>query len=149
MKLGAARPARVLLVDDDIRDIELTTTSLAAARLAVQLEILNSGEEALAYLRGEGRFTNALRPDLVLLDVKMPGISGIETLHEIKNDPRLRQLPVVMLTSSTIDEDILRSYTEQAHAYMTKPIDADSFKLALQRLEGFWLTLVVVPRSDV
>src|SRR5438128_2628201 len=122
MIVDSARPARVLLVDDSATDVELTCASLAAARLAVQVEVVDSGEQALAYLKREGRFAAAPIPDMVLLDVKMTGIDGIETLRLIKSDPALRPIPVIMLTSSVHDEDILRSYSQQAHAYMTKPL---------------------------
>lgn len=147
MTVDAARPARVLLVDDDKTDVELTRATLAAARLAVQFHIVGSGEEALTYLRREGKHAQAPVPDLVMLDIKMPGISGIETLRLVKEDPRFDRLPVIMLTSSSHDEEILRGYTGQAYAFMTKPIDVDSFRGILRRIEDFWLMLAVIPRG--
>ncbi len=148
MNLALARPARVLLVDDNDTDVERTRAALAYAKLAVDLEAVSSGEEALAFLRREGRYTHAFTPDLVLLDVQMPGISGIETLRLIKSDPALKAIPVIMLTSSCRDEDVLRSYTEHANAYVTKPIDMESFRSVVQRLEAFWFSVVVLPRGD-
>ncbi len=148
MATPEVRPARILLVDDNATDVALTRAALRSAKLAVELHCVSSGEEALQFLRREGRHAAAPAPDLVLLDVRMPGISGIETLQIIKADPRLRALPVVMLTSSTLDEDVLRSYTEHANAYMTKPIDIDSFRTVVQRLEDFWFSVVVLPHRD-
>ena len=148
MPTPEARPARILLVDDNATDVALTRAALRAAKLAVELHSVSSGEAALAFLRREGDFAAAPAPDLVLLDVRMPGISVIETLRVIKSDPTLQHLPVVMLTSSTLDEDVLRSYTEHASAYMTKPIDIDSFRAVVQRLENFWFSVVVLARGD-
>ncbi len=146
MKVSGARAARVLLVDDDDVDSDLTRATLESARIAVAMHRVDSGEQALAYLNEEG--DGAAAPDLVLLDVKMPGMNGIETLHAIKSDLRLKHIPVIMLSSSTHDEDILRSYAEQAYAYLTKPIHVDSFRAIVRRLENFCFVLSVLPQSD-
>lgn len=142
MKKSAAQPARVLLVDDDEIDARLTRATLEAARIALELKEVGSGESALNHLRDNPHST-----DLILLDVRMPGMNGIETLQAIKGDPRLAHIPVVMLSSSTSDEDILRSYAEQAQAYMTKPIQVDAFRAIVRRLEGFCFVLSVMPKS--
>lgn len=148
MTLARTRPARILLVDDNGADVALARAALKSSKLIVELETVASGEEALAFLRREGRYAGAFAPDLVLLDVKMPGISGIETLHAIKSDPQLKCTPVIMLTSSTQDEDVLRSYTEHANAYIPKPIDMDSFRAVVQRLQDFWFSVVVLPARE-
>lgn len=148
MTVTRARPARILLVDDNGADVALAHAALRSSKLVVELETVSSGEEALAFLRRQGRHAHAFVPDLVLLDVKMPGISGIETLQAIKSDRRLRRTPVIMLTSSTQDEDVLRSYTEHANAYIPKPIDMESFRSVVQRLQDFWFSVVVLPARE-
>jgi len=151
MRLDDARPARILLVDDEETDIQLTRATLDAARIVLELENLNSGEAAIASLGAGGPFKSAAGeaclPDLVLLDVKMPGMNGIETLHALKGNPKLKHIPVIMLSSSTHDEDILRSYAEQAYAYLTKPIHVDSFRAIMRRLEDFYFMLAIVPNG--
>jgi two-component system response regulator len=150
MRLDAARTARVLLVDDEETDVKLTVATLEAARIAVDLHTESSGERALEVLRDLRLFTDGSGrgrlPDLILLDVKMPGMNGLETLQAIKSDARLQHIPVVMLSSSTHDEDILRSYAEQAHAYLTKPIQVESFRAVMRRLDNFYFMLAVIAR---
>lgn len=132
--LRGATPARVLLVDDDEVDIESTRRALEVSGYPLRLDVVKSGEDALAYLRQEGKFEGRPTPDLVLLDVKMPGISGIDTFRAIKRDPRTGWIPIVMITASTHDEDMLRGYTEQAHGYLIKPIDIDILKSIVKGL---------------
>ena len=153
IRLDNARPARLLLVDDEDTDVKLTRATLDAARIVLDLQDVRSGEAALAAMRAGGPFKTAAGearlPDLVLLDVKMPGMNGIETLHALKNEASLRHVPVIMLSSSTHDEDILRSYAEQAYAYLTKPIHVDSFRAIMRRLEDFYFMLAIVPSGGV
>jgi two-component system response regulator len=151
MRLDDARPARILLVDDETTDVKLTRATLDAARIVLDLHDVSSGEAALMAMREGGPFRSggdSCLPDLVLLDVKMPRMNGIETLHALKKDPQLKHIPVIMLSSSTHDEDILRSYAEQAYAYLTKPIHVDSFRAIMRRLENFYFMLAVVPRAS-
>lgn len=145
MKLQSARPVHILLVEDSDADVVLTRAALSAAKVLVSLDVVMTGEAALKYLRRSAPYESAVRPDLVLLDIKLPGISGIETLRSLKSDEHTRNIPVVMLTSSTQDEDILRSYDAHANAYIAKPVDMEAFRTVVQRLEDFWFSVVVLP----
>jgi CheY-like chemotaxis protein len=130
----------VLLVEDDEGDILMT-------REAFQLHVVTDGEQALHFLRRTGPFADAPRPGLILLDVNLPRLSGLEVLAELKQDPELAVLPVVMLTTSQAEEDILRSYKLHANAYVTKPVDFDNFIAAIRQIDGFFLSLVKLPAT--
>ena len=139
----------ILLVEDDVRDIELTMTALSEQNLANQIVIQRDGVDALAYLRREGEFSEraAIDPILIMLDVKMPRMNGIELLAEIKQDPKLKTIPVVMLTSSNQDQDILASYELGANAYVVKPVIFEAFMEAVKQIGLFWL-LTNQPPTD-
>ena len=124
------RPAEVLLVEDNEGDAVLTEEALQQAKLAVNMNRATDGVEALAYLRREGTFANARRPDLILLDLNMPRMDGREFLQLVKNDAEFRVIPVVVLTTSKAEQDILKSYELQANCYVTKPVDFNQFSMS-------------------
>jgi len=135
----------VLLVEDDLGDAELTQEMLTEAKVSVNLRVVQDGVEALAYLRREGSYAEAARPDLVLLDLNMPGKDGREVLRDIRAEETLRSLPIVVLTTSESDEDILKSYDLGANCYVTKPVGLDQFARIIQCIEEFWFTVVKLP----
>ena len=139
-------PIEVLLVEDDPGDVLMTQEAFAEHKVRNRLAVVSDGEEAIAYLRREGRFADAVRPDLVLLDLNLPRRDGRQVLEEIKSDEQLRQIPVVVLTTSQAEEDILRSYELHANAYVIKPFDADRFADAIRHIDDFFLTLVKRPQ---
>jgi len=134
-----------LLVEDDLGDAELTQEMLTEAKVSVNLRVVQDGVEALAYLRREGSYAEAARPDLVLLDLNMPGKDGREVLRDIRAEETLRSLPIVVLTTSESDEDILKSYDLGANCYVTKPVGLDQFARIIQCIEEFWFTVVKLP----
>jgi CheY-like chemotaxis protein len=136
---GGALPIEILLVEDNPGDVRLTTEALRDAKVPNKLHVAIDGVEALAFLRREGRHTAAPRPDLILLDLNLPKKTGREVLAEVKRDDRLRHIPVVILTTSQAEQDILESYRLWANAYVTKPVDLDKFFKVVQSIEGFWL----------
>ena len=139
------RPIEILLVEDNPGDVRLTREALAEAKVSNNLAVASDGVEALAYLRREAPHENATRPDLVLLDLNLPRKDGREVLGEIKADPQLRRLPVVVLTTSTAEQDILESYNLYANCYISKPVDLDQFLAIVTSIEDFWLTIVKLP----
>lgn len=145
---AAGRPATVLLVEDNEGDVVLTQEALRDAKLHVALERVADGHEALAYLRREGGHANAAVPDLILLDLNMPRMDGRELLTIVKADPALRAIPVVVLTSSSAEIDVLESYDLQASCYITKPVDFERFREIVERLQDFWFTLVRLPPRE-
>ncbi|WP_433324449.1 response regulator [Spirillospora sp. CA-294931] len=140
------RPIEVLLVEDDPGDVLLTTEAFEHNKVKNTLHVVNDGEQAMAFLRREAPYEDVPRPDLVLLDLNLPRKDGREVLEEIKSDDGLRRLPVVVLTTSEADEDILRSYNLHANAYVTKPVDFDQFISVIQRIDDFFVTVVKLPR---
>ena len=140
------RPIEVLLVEDDPGDVLLTKEAFADNKVKNNLNIVSDGEEAIAYLRGQGEHAGAPRPDLILLDLNLPRKDGREVLRDIKADPDLRSIPVVVLTTSEADEDILNSYDLHANAYVTKPVDFDSFIRIVRQIDDFFVTVVKLPR---
>lgn len=139
------RPIEILLVEDNAGDIRLTQEALREGRVRNNLTIAKDGTEALAILRREPLYGEAARPDLVLLDLNLPKIDGRQVLADMKADPVLRRIPVVVLTTSKAEEDILRTYDLHANAYITKPVDFDQFIRIIQAIEEFWLTIVTLP----
>jgi CheY-like chemotaxis protein len=138
-------PIEVLLVEDDPGDVLMTREAFEENRLRNRLTVVSDGEEALAFLRKEGSFCTAPRPDLILLDLNLPRIDGREVLADIKSDDSLRQIPVVVLTTSQADEDILRSYALHANAYVTKPVDFERFIAVVRQIDDFFVSVVKLP----
>jgi CheY-like chemotaxis protein len=143
--LESAAPIEVLLVEDDPGDVLMTREAFAEHKLGNRLTVVSDGAEALAYLRREGVFADAPRPDLILLDLNLPRRDGREVLAEIKKDLDLQQIPVVVLTTSQAEEDILRSYQLHANAYVTKPVDFDSFITVVRQIDQFFVSVVKLP----
>jgi CheY-like chemotaxis protein len=137
-----ASPVQILLVEDSPGDVSLTREALRSARVANQLHVVGDGEAALRYLRSEGEHVGSKPTHLVLLDLNMPKKDGREVLEEMKNDPLLKHIPVIVLTTSADEADVLRSYQLHANAYVTKPVAYSDFLEALVQLEGFWLQVV-------
>ena len=133
------------MVEDNPGDIRLTVEALKEAKVRNNLHTVEDGVEALAFLRREGRYAEAPRPDLVLLDLNLPKKNGREVLAEIKEDPDLRRIPVVILTVSQAEQDIVKSYNLHANCYITKPVDLDQFLEVVKSIENFWLTVVMLP----
>jgi len=141
------RPIEILLVEDSPTDVLLTRESLASFRLLNTIHVVDNGEDALAFLRKEGPYSQAPRPDLVLLDLNLPRKDGREVLQEIKTDDRLRMIPVVILTSSKAEEDIVKSYDLHANSYICKPVEFDKFAEAMRCIGEFWFAVVTLPGS--
>ncbi len=141
------RPIRLLLVEDSPADARLTRESLKDCKVMVDMQHVKDGVEAMQYLRREGKFADAQRPHLVILDLNMPRKDGRETLEDIKADPALKRIPVVVLTISDSEEDILRTYNLHANAYITKPIDLEQFDRVVREIENFWFTIVKLPNG--
>jgi CheY-like chemotaxis protein len=135
----------ILLVEDNPGDARLMQEALAEARVRNRLHVVADGVEALAYLRRQDPFPSAVRPDLILLDLNLPGKDGRDVLAEIKRDQDLRRIPVVILTSSQAAADIARAYDLHANAYVTKPLDVEQFITVVKSIEDFWLTIVKLP----
>ena len=138
-------PIEILLVEDNPGDVRLTIEALKEGKVRNNLAIAKDGVEALAYLRREGGHANANRPDLILLDLNLPRKDGREVLAEIKEDPVLRRVPVVVLTTSKAEEDILRTYDLHANCYITKPVDLEQFISVVRSIDDFWLSVVRLP----
>src|SRR5215831_17342378 len=142
------RPVEILLVEDNPGDVRLTIEALRDGKVHNNLNVARDGVEALAYLRREAPFTAAARPDLILLDLNLPRKDGREVLAEIKADAELKTIPVVVLTTSRAEQDVLRSYELQANCFVTKPVDLDQFIDVVKSIENFWLTVVRLPDSE-
>ena len=141
------RPVHILLVEDSEEDAMLAQEALIDAKVAAQLHVVRDGEAAMAFVRQEGEFADAPTPHLVLLDLNLPRKHGHEVVSEIKADPDLRQLPVVVLTTSSSDRDILRAYDEHANAYVRKPVNFDQLVQILHAIDVFWFDIVTLPSS--
>ncbi|MBB5080918.1 response regulator [Nonomuraea endophytica] len=140
-------PIEVLLVEDDQGDILLTREAFELNKVKNRLHVVNDGEQALAFLRREEGYSDAPRPDLVLLDLNLPRMDGMEVLEEVKADAALRSIPVVILTTSEAEEDIIRSYQLHANAYVTKPVDFDQFIRVVRQIDNFFVTVVKLPNQ--
>lgn len=138
-------PIEVLLVEDDQGDILLTREAFELNKVKNRLNVVNDGEQAMAYLRREGEYIEASRPDLILLDLNLPRMDGLEVLREIKADPRILSIPVVVLTTSEAEEDILRSYDLHANAYVSKPVDFEQFIRVVRQIDDFFVSVVRLP----
>jgi CheY-like chemotaxis protein len=140
-------PIEILLVEDNPGDARLAIELLKEAKVYNRLTVVPDGVEALAYLRRQGKYKEAARPDLVLLDLNLPRMDGRQVLKEIRGDETLRRIPVVVLTTSEAEEDILRAYDLTANCYVTKPVDLDQFVKVVQSIENFWLSIVKLPAT--
>lgn len=141
-------PLKILLVDDSPGDVALVEEAFREWRIANHLKIAEDGEEALQFLRQEGRFRDEPRPDLVLLDLNLPKKTGREVLAAVKADECLRSIPIIILTTSNAEQDVLRAYDLHANCYLTKPIDMDDFVVKIRAIEDFWLMLVRLPNRS-
>lgn len=143
----AGRAAEVLLVEDSPGDVRLTREALKEGKVRNNLSVVCDGVEAMAFLRREGNYAGAPRPDIVLLDLNMPRKDGREVLAEMKADERLKRIPVVVLTTSEAEADILKTYDLHANCYLTKPVDLEQFISIVKSVEDFWLTIVRLPKD--
>lgn len=142
------RPIEILLVEDNIVDVRLTEEALHEGKIRNNLHVARDGEEALAFLHKQPPFANAVRPDVILLDLNLPRLDGREVLAHIKEHQNLRRIPVVILTTSKSDEDILKSYDLHVNCYITKPVDMDQFVQVVKAIDHFWFTVVTLPGPE-
>ncbi|WP_420630521.1 response regulator [Candidatus Leptofilum sp.] len=140
-----AEYVEILMVEDDPGDADLTQELLEDAKVLIHVNVVEDGVKAMDYLRQQGNYAQAVRPDLILLDLNLPRKDGREVLQEIKSDPDLKRIPVVVLTTSDADEDILRSYNLGANSFVTKPVGLDQFAHIVKTIENFWFTVVKFP----
>jgi two-component system, chemotaxis family, response regulator Rcp1 len=143
--MDAIKPVEILLVEDSPGDIRLTQECMREAKVKNNLHVVTDGVDALSFLRRQGKYENAVRPDLVLLDLNLPKKDGREVLSEMKEDETLKRIPVVVLTISGAEEDILKSYNLHANCYIVKPIDLQQFFGVVKSIEDFWLSIVKLP----
>ncbi|HXI52663.1 MAG TPA: response regulator [Candidatus Saccharimonadales bacterium] len=143
--MEASKAVEILLIEDNAGDARLAREALRDAKVRNNLTWVADGVEGLAYLRRQGKHAQAVRPDLILLDLNLPRKDGREVLSEIKNDQRLKLIPVVILTTSEAEEDIFRAYDLNANCYISKPVDLDQFMKVVKTIEDFWLTIVKLP----
>ena len=139
------RPVEILLVEDNPGDERLTREALKEGKVYSNLHWVKDGVEAMEFLRREGKYQSAPRPDIILLDLNLPKKDGREVLHDIKNDDALKRIPVVVLTTSKAEEDVLRTYNLHANCYVTKPVDLEKFIVVVKSIDVFWLTVVTLP----
>lgn len=149
MAANQGRPIEILLVEDNPGDVRLTREALKDAKVLNNLHVAGDGLEAIAFLNKQGAYETAIRPDLILLDLNLPKKDGREVLEEIKVHSSLRRIPVVVLTTSKAEEDILKTYDLHANCYITKPVDLDGFMKVIGAIENFWLTIVKLPPNSV
>jgi CheY-like chemotaxis protein len=142
-----AAPIEVLLVEDSPGDVRLTKEAFTDAKVHINLHVASDGAKAMAFLKREGEHANAPRPDLILLDLNLPKKDGREVLAEIKGNPKLQSIPVVILTTSSSEADILRSYQLHANCYITKPVGLEGFLTVVRSIDSFWLSVVKLPRD--
>jgi chemotaxis family two-component system response regulator Rcp1 len=142
-----AEPIEILLVEDSPGDVRLTREAFKDAKVHIKLHVASDGAEAMDFLNCEGKHANAPRPDLILLDLNLPKKDGREVLEEIKESPSLKSIPVVILTTSASDADILRSYKLHANCYITKPVGLDGFLEVVKSIDSFWLSVVKLPHE--
>jgi two-component system response regulator len=141
------KPVKILLVEDNEAHADLAKEALKDAKVTVDLNIVETGEDALQYLLNEKEYAEATRPDLILLDLNLPGIDGREVLEIIKADPEIRCIPVVILTTSEAEKDMLLTYNNHANCYIKKPVDFEQFQKVVYELTDFWFTLVRIPKG--
>jgi two-component system, chemotaxis family, response regulator Rcp1 len=139
------RPVEILLVEDNPGDERLTREALKEGKVYSNLHWVKDGVEAMEFLRRQGKYSGVPRPDIILLDLNLPKKDGREVLQDIKNDPELKRIPVVVLTTSKAEEDVLRTYNLHANCYVTKPVDLEKFIVVVKSIDVFWLTVVTLP----
>ena len=145
MAQASGAPVEILLVEDNPGDVRLTREAIREAKIRNQLNVVRDGEEAIAYVRRQGAYADQPRPDLILLDLNLPRKDGREVLQDLKSDPDLHRIPVVVLTSSAAEQDILSTYDLYANAYVTKPVDLEDFLHVVSSIQDFWLNVVKLP----
>ena len=145
MSTALGRTVEILLVEDNPGDVGLTRETLSDSKLINHMSVAENGVEAMAFLRREGKYAGATRPDLILLDLNLPKKDGREVLAEIKADEQLRRIPVLVLTTSSAEQDILRTYDLHANCYITKPVNLDQFVAVVKAIEEFWFSIVMLP----
>jgi len=141
----SVNPVQILLVEDNLGDVEMTREMLQDSKIANELHVVGNGDAAIAFLRRKGEYAQRRRPDLVLLDLNLPGKNGREVLIEVKSDPDLRTIPVIVMTTSSSDADILAAYRAYVNCYVRKPLDLREFVRVVQTIEDFWLSIVRLP----
>jgi chemotaxis family two-component system response regulator Rcp1 len=141
------RMVEILLVEDNPADVRLTIEALKDSKMKNNLSVVNDGVEAVEFLKKRGKYANAPKPDLILLDLNLPKKDGREVLKEIKEDDNIKRIPVVILTISKADEDIIKTYNLHANCYITKPVDLQQFVKVVKSIEDFWFTIVVLPNG--
>lgn len=139
------RPIEILLVEDNPSDVRLTVEALKEGRVSNNLHVVRDGVEAMSFLRRKGRFAKSVRPDLILLDLNLPKKDGREVLAEIKKDSKLKLIPVIILTTSKAEQDVLKTYKLHANCYIPKPVDLERFITVVKAIEDFWLSIVKLP----
>lgn len=145
MSISKSNMVEILMVEDNMADVRLTKEAFKDAKVLNNMHVVYDGEEAMAFLRREGKYADAPSPDIILLDLNLPKKDGREVLAEIKNDPDLRRIPVVVLTTSDDEKDIFRAYDLHVNAYIKKPVDLDQFMRIVEVTENFWLSVVKLP----
>ena len=148
VNLAQVRPVDILLVEDNPGDVRLIREALNDGKLLNHLSTVSDGQQALAFLHKQGSYAQASRPDLILLDLNLPRKDGREVLAEVKADPALRSIPVVVLTSSQAEQDVVKAYDLHANCYITKPVDFQNLMEVVKSIENFWLTIVKLPPAD-
>lgn len=148
MEIGPLSTIDLLLVEDDPGDVLMTREALSEAKVAHNLHVADNGEDAIAFLRRQAPFEDAPRPDIIFLDLNLPRVDGREVLATVKGDPELRQIPLVILTTSDLETDIRDSYDRQANAFVTKPVDFASFIEAVRQVDDFFLTVARLPPKE-
>lgn len=143
--MNLTKPIHILLVEDNEGDIYLTVDAFKDGKFKNQINVVRNGEEAIQYLFKEGPYSDAVTPDLILLDINLPKVDGKEVLRLIKNDETLRSIPVVILTTSSAEKDIIDSYNGHANCYILKPVKLESFLSVVQSIENFWISIVTLP----
>ena len=143
--MPSGRPIEILLVEDNPGDVRLTIEGLKDSKVRNKLHVARDGVEAMEFLHREGPYSGASRPDVILLDLNLPRMDGREVLAAIKSDAKLKTIPVVVLTTSRAEQDVLRSYELQANCYITKPVDLEQFITVVRSIEDFWFTIVTLP----
>ncbi len=144
LKSGSV-PINILLVEDNPADVLLTAEALSEGGVSHYLNVVNNGADAIAYVRHRGKYADSLQPEIILLDINLPKKNGFEVLAEIKEDPELKRIPVIILTTSSSKQDILKAYDLHANCYIVKPIELDDFFRIIKYVEDFWFTVVRLP----